>query len=114
MAGAIPVDEGGYTNVDVETFAAMREEGDFVLVNVHVPYAGEIPGTDVFVPFDQIEGSLDRFPSDTGARIVLYCRSDSMGVTAATELVRLGYTDVWNLDGGMNAWTASGRELRHA
>jgi rhodanese-related sulfurtransferase len=34
-----------------------------------------------------------------------------MSVTAARALVRLGYTDVWNLDGGMIAWRAAGYPL---
>jgi len=41
-------------------------------------------------------------------KIVLYCRSGSMSAIAARALVAAGYTKVWNLDGGMNAWRALG------
>ncbi len=34
-----------------------------------------------------------------------------MSATAARELVKLGYTDVWNLDGGMIAWKQLGYPL---
>ena len=35
-----------------------------------------------------------------------------MSGISARSLVELGYTDVWNLDGGMIAWEASGRPLQ--
>jgi rhodanese-related sulfurtransferase len=29
-------------------------------------------------------------------------------IVEATELVKLGYTNIWNLDGGMVAWEQAG------
>ena len=107
----VPVDGGSYTDVSVAGLASMLETKDFELVNVHIPYAGEIEQTDAFVPFDQVEQNIASFPADKDAQIVVYCRSGGMSAISARELVRLGYTNVWNLDGGMNAWVASGQEL---
>jgi rhodanese-related sulfurtransferase len=107
----VSVDGGAYTDVSAAGLAFMLENKDFPLINVHIPYEGEIEGTDDFVPFNEIEANPDKFPVDKDARIVVYCRSGSMSAQAASTLVKLGYTDVWNLDGGMIAWQNSGRPL---
>jgi rhodanese-related sulfurtransferase len=105
-------DAGSYTDVSVDGLAALMEEAeDFPLVNVHVPYEGEIEGTDLFIPYDEIEQDLDQLPADKDARIIVYCRSGGMSAQAARTLVQLGYGDVWNVDGGMIAWQKSGRTL---
>ena len=111
-ARKVPVEGGGsYTDVSAGGLARMLARKEFPLINVHIPYEGEIEGTDLFIPFDQVQANLAKLPANKNAKLVLYCRSGSMSATAARVLVRLGYTDVWNLDGGMIAWKEAGYPL---
>ncbi len=107
----VAVPGGAYTDIDPPDLAAMLQHKTFPLINVHVPYEGEIAGTDLLIPFDQIQAHLAELPADKNARIVLYCRTGPMSATAARELVKLGYRDVWNLAGGMRAWERSGHPI---
>lgn len=107
----ISIPGGSYTDVSVAELQAMLENKDFTFVNVHIPFEGDIAGTDLSIAYNEIEQNLQKLPTDKGAKIVLYCRSDRMSNIAAETLVSLGYTDIWNLDGGMVAWEQAGLPL---
>lgn len=109
----VNVDGGSYVNISPAELNAMLQDKDFVFVNAHIPFDGNIQDTDLSIPYDQIGAPeyLSQLPADTNAKIVLYCRSGRMSEIAATELVSLGYTNIWNLDGGMVAWEQAGYEI---
>jgi rhodanese-related sulfurtransferase len=109
-ATGFPKNTDGYADISVQQLNAMLESQDLTLVNVHIPYEGEIPQTDLFIPYDEIDGYQEQLP-DKDEPIVLYCRSGSMSTAAAQDLVALGYTNVLEVDGGFNAWKAAGYTL---
>jgi rhodanese-related sulfurtransferase len=105
------VEKNGYQMISVDELLQALQAKDFLFVNVHIPVEGNIPDTDINIPYDQIEKQIDKFPTNKNAKIILYCRSGSMGDTAAKSLVRLGYKNVFNLEGGYNAWEATGYQF---
>ena len=107
----VSVAGGSYTNVAPAQMKQMLAAKDFVLINAHIPYAGEIEKTDAFIPYDTVEQNIVQFPADKKAKIFLYCSSGRMSALSAETLVKLGYTNVWNLDGGMGAWESAGLPL---
>ena len=94
-AGSAGRDSSRYwTDVDPGELAALIEREQIALVNVHVPYEGELPGTDLFIAYDEVDRHRDRLPADQDAPLVLYCRTGRMSQEAARTVVDLGYTSV--------------------
>jgi len=81
---------------------------DVFLVDVHIPKQQHIKGTDLFVPYNEIEKYKDKFPKDKSTAIYLYCEGGPMGNAAARSLHDLGYTKLINLLGGASAWRKAG------
>ncbi len=105
----VEVSGGAYWTISVADLQAMRASDAVArLVNVHIPFQGDIAGTDVSIPFNEIADHLDQLPTDKDAPVALYCRGGPMSVRAATTLAGLGYTKVYSLAGGFNAWAAAG------
>jgi rhodanese-related sulfurtransferase len=108
----VEVPGGAYWNISVDELQVMLGQKDFPLINVHVPFQGDLPQTDQSIPFNEIAAHLDQLPADKEAPIVLYCRSGNMSSEASTVLAGLGYTRVYNLVGGFNAWRAAGLPMK--
>ena len=107
----VAVTGGSYNNVTPQELNTMLKDKNFALINVHIPFAGNIAGTDQSIAYDEIEKNLSQLPADKDAKIVLYCRSGHMSQIAAEKLVALGYTNIWNLKGGMIEWEMHGFDL---
>ncbi len=106
------IDAGSAALLSPAEFEDVIAAGDAIVLNVHVPYEGHIEGTHAFIPFDEIASSS--LPDDLNEPIALYCRSGNMSATATRTLVEMGYTDVVELAGGMNAWVETGRPLEES
>lgn len=82
-----------------------------VAINVHVPDEGSIEGTELSIPFDQVEELSSELPADRSTPLAVYCMSGRMSAAAVETLSELGYAHVVELDGGMVAWQATGRPV---
>ena len=91
-------------------FQAAMGEPARVTINVHVPDEGSIAGTNLWIPFDDVEARAAELPP-AGTPIALYCLRGDMSAEAAPVLARLGYSDIVELEGGFRAWESSGRPL---
>jgi rhodanese-related sulfurtransferase len=108
----VKVGNGSYKNISVTELVSLMNNKDFSLVNVHIPFEGNLPKTDLSLPYDTIGQNTAKLPGDKASKIVLYCRSGRMSAIAAEELVKLGYSNIWNLDGGMAAWEQAGQSIQ--
>ncbi|HEX4151292.1 MAG TPA: rhodanese-like domain-containing protein [Steroidobacteraceae bacterium] len=56
------------------------------------------------VPAAEIESQAESLKKWRDRTVITYCDSGVSGAGAARTLARLGFTKVFNLDGGLNAW----------
>ncbi len=97
--------------VDSDEFESLMEEDVFV-VNTHTPYEGEIPGTDLVIEdWRNIHLYADSLPEDKDVKILVYCMTGRMSASASRQIADLGYENVYDLNGGMVAWSNSGRSI---
>jgi rhodanese-related sulfurtransferase len=74
------------------------------LIDVRTPeeyLEGHIPGSRN-VPLNRI-GEIEKVVPDRGAKLFVYCLSGSRSASACAHLVRMGYTNVFNI-GGIAHW----------
>lgn len=82
----------------------------FHLVDVredHEWAAGHLPGA-THLGKGIIERDIETRIPDTGAEIVLYCGGGFRSALAADNLQKMGYTNVFSMDGGFRGWKDAG------
>lgn len=58
-----------------------------------------------------IERDIEKAVPDPGAEVILYCGGGFRSALAADNLQRMGYTNVWSMDGGVRGWKTAGGEM---
>src|SRR5207247_8825347 len=92
---------------------SLREKG-FFLIDVRTIEehdTGAIPGTDLNIEFREIAKRHKEIGASLDDHIVVYCQSGKRGNIAADTLTELGYKNVYNIRGSVNAWLQAGYPL---
>ena len=64
------------------------------------------------IPVGQLVERVKELEKFKDKPIVLVCASGNRSTTAAATLHKAGFTQVWSLAGGMNAWQQAGMPIR--
>jgi rhodanese-related sulfurtransferase len=92
---------------------SLREKGFFLVDvrSVEEHDTGAIPGTDVNIDFREMAKRHKEIGAGTDDHIVVYCQSGKRSNIAADILADLGYRNVYNIRGSVNAWVQAGFPL---
>ena len=91
--------------------AGSPDRKGFVLIDVRSSEehaTGMIPGTDMNIDFRDIKARHRDIGAKPEDHIVVYCQSGHRSNIAAEALADLGYRNVYNVTGSMNAWVEAG------
>lgn len=110
--------EGAFISPGLIQPAAYQQQftspgNDHFLVDVRTPEefaAGHIEGA-VNIPVQVLDQYISELPSDQP--IVVYCRSGNRSATAVDMITRAGYSNVYDIQGGTNAWSSQGLPLQN-
>ena len=106
-----PAEAAGYATVDVRTADDALSSNDAAqIVDVREPEEWAetgVPQGAVLIPLAEVES---RAPAelDAGSPVYVICRSGNRSRTASDVLIGLGFTEVYNVDGGVTAWLDAG------
>jgi len=102
--------DGFYAIKAPDLQAALGETNKPFVLDVRTPEEfkgdGYIEGS-VNIPVNELFTRLSEIPQDKAAPIVVLCKSGHRGALAMMALRMIGYTNVTNLAGGLNAWIAA-------
>ena len=95
--------------LEVSELAALLEQPEScVLIDVRTPgeiAAGIIPGADA-MPLTVVPLRMQDIPRDK--QVVIYCRTGARSAQACMYLSQYGFTNIYNLRGGIVTWAQSG------
>lgn len=109
-----PKESAVQENLDVASFKQLRENNpDILIVDVRTPE--EIAGGKIDGAIE-IDFSQDSFGSkinqlDKEKTIIVYCAVGGRSSKTVTFMKEQGFKNVYNLDGGIEAWAAAGEPL---
>ena len=65
---------------------------------------GRLPGA-LSVPLDEFPAFVETLKGDMVTPVLLYCYAGISSLKAAEYLDQMGFSNVYNLDGGFNDWS---------
>jgi phage shock protein E len=100
-------------HLDPEAYATAVEQQDAVLLDVRTPaefQSGHLVGA-VNLDFEGPQFATQLEQLDKEQAYAVYCQSGNRSGQALEQMADAGFTDVYDLAGGIQAWQSSGGEI---
>jgi len=100
----ITSEKDGITRIDVKTLLNKLENEEITLLDVRESSeyeGGHIEGA-VNAPLSSLDANQLPYPKDEPIYVI--CRSGNRSAQAASQLQDAGYTEIYDVSGGMMAW----------
>jgi len=104
----------GGSNLDVNQVSEMvAENQEIVLIDVRTPeefQEGHLEGAKLINFYDtDFQEEIKKL--DSAKKYVVYCRSGGRSSKSVSAMKKMGFTDVYNMSGGILAWKRAELEL---
>ncbi len=100
-----------YTDITVQQGKEMIDRGEVFILDVRTQEeydAGHIKGSTL-ITLQVLDKRLNEIPKDR--KILVYCRTGHRSAQATEILANNGFTQVYNMKGGIVEWTNAGYEV---
>jgi len=94
-----------------KVYEIITSKEDHIILDVRTPEEfkeGHLEGA-VLIPVSELEGRLSELPADKP--IIVYCKSGSRSSNAANILVKNGFSEVYDMGGGIIKWQDRGYKV---
>lgn len=83
----------------------MDSKEDFQLIDVREPHEADIAqiGGEL-IPMGEVMANLDKISKDK--KVIVHCKAGGRSAAIVNALQSQGYTEVYNLKGGILAWSS--------
>jgi rhodanese-related sulfurtransferase len=94
-------------HISSSEFEKVKAEAKATVIDVRTPgevAEGYIDGADLFIDVNGNSFQSEIAKLDKSANYIVYCRSGARSMNAANYMIQQGFTNIYNLDGGIMRW----------
>ena len=110
LSSTTPQEKAKYVDVSVQQGKEMIDRGEVFILDVRTreEYNESHINGSILIPVKELDIRFKELPRDK--KILVYCRTGIRSVTASEILVKNGFNQIYNMQGGITAWKNAGYE----
>jgi rhodanese-related sulfurtransferase len=95
-------------NIDQAEMLKLMKDPNVVVLDVRTPMevsGGYIDGATLFIDFYSSDFKTQIAKLDKSKKYIVYCHAGGRSAEAADLLIKKGFKNIYNLEGGFSSWT---------